>query len=69
MIAQRQYEHWMLCTLLCILLVALAACERIVEVAENKYSPLDLGYYLWLHGKEPAIRGFARHHTKDTVYY
>jgi hypothetical protein len=49
--------------------VSLAACERIVQAAGHAFSPLDLGYYLWLHGKEPAIRRFARHHTRDTVFY
>lgn len=49
--------------------VSLTACEMIVETAGKRFSPLDLGYYLWLSGKEPTLRAFARHHTKDTVFY
>jgi hypothetical protein len=45
------------------------ACERIVEAAGAAFNSIDLGYYLWLSGKIPEIRRFARHHTKDTVYY
>lgn len=48
---------------------ALVACERIVHAADHQFTALDLGYYLWLHGKKPEIRQFARHHTKDTIYY
>ncbi len=48
---------------------ALVACERIVEGSGGRFSALDLGYHLWLSGKVPEIRRFARHHTKDTVYY
>lgn len=49
--------------------VALAACERIAAAAGGAFSPLDLGYYLWLSGKEEKARQFVRHHTKDTVFY
>ncbi len=48
---------------------ALVVCDRLVEMAGRRFSALDLGYYLWLAGKIPEIRRFARHHTKDTVYY
>lgn len=48
---------------------ALVCCDRIVEIAQHRFTALDLGYYLWLVGKIPEIRRFARHHTKDTVYY
>ena len=48
---------------------ALVVCDRLAEIARQQYSALDLGYYLWLIGKIPEIRRFARHHTKDTVYY
>ncbi len=48
---------------------SLVACERIVRAAGGRFSALDLGYHLWLSGKVPEIRRFARHHTKDTVYY
>ncbi len=47
----------------------LVACERLVEAAGGAFTALDLGYYLWLAGKRPEIRRFARHHTKDTVFY
>jgi len=49
--------------------VALAACEQIVTATDNAISALDLGYYLWLTGKEAGKRQFARHHTQDTVFY
>ncbi len=49
--------------------VALAACERIVVAAEGLFNALDLGYYLWRNGKLPGAREFARHHTKDTIFY
>ena len=49
--------------------VALAACERIVAAAGGAFTALDLGYYLWRGGKEARVRQFARHHTKDTVFY
>ncbi len=48
---------------------ALVACERIVQATCGQFSALDLGYHLWLSGKVPEARRFARHHTKDTVYY
>ncbi len=49
--------------------VSLAACEKIVTIAGDAFSALELGYYLWLQGKEPNIRQYARHHTKNTVFY
>ena len=49
--------------------VSLAACERIVVATGNACSALDLSYYLWRSGKEPGKREFARHHTKDTIFY
>jgi hypothetical protein len=49
--------------------VALAACERVLAAAGNPCSALQLGYYLWRSGKEPGARQFARHHTRDTVFY
>lgn len=49
--------------------VALAACERIVSATGAAFSALDLGYYLWKSGKAPGKREFARHHTKDTIFY
>jgi hypothetical protein len=49
--------------------VALAACERVVAATGDAFSALDLGYYLWRSGKAPGKREFARHHTKDTIFY
>lgn len=49
--------------------VALVACERIVAAAGDQFTPLDLGYYLWRSGKTPGTCQFARHHTKDTIFY
>ena len=49
--------------------VALAACEQMVAIAAGAFTALDLGYYLWRSGKTPEVRQFARHHTKDTVFY
>jgi hypothetical protein len=48
---------------------ALVACERIVAAAGDEFTALDLGYYLWRSGKAPGVRQFARHHTKDTIFY
>ena len=48
--------------------VALAACEQIVTATEKAITALDLGYYLWLTGKEPGKRQFPRHHIQDTVF-
>jgi len=47
----------------------LVACERLAEASDGAFTPLDLGYYLWLAGKVPEIRRFTRHHTKDTIFY
>jgi len=49
--------------------LSLVACERIVAAAGYAFTALELGYYLWLSGKAPGARQFARHHTKDTVFY
>lgn len=49
--------------------VSLAVCEDLAIAADYRYTPLDLGYYLWLHGKDAGLRQFARHHTRNTVYY
>lgn len=49
--------------------VALSTCERILAAIGNPCSALELGYYLWRCGKEPGARQFARHHTKETVFY
>jgi hypothetical protein len=49
--------------------VALIACEQIVAAAGHVFSPLNLGYFLWLEGKKTGARQFARHHTPDTVFY
>lgn len=49
--------------------VTSAVCRMMCDTAGNTFSPLDLGYYLWLSGKEPEVRAFARHHTKDTIFY
>ena len=49
--------------------VALEACEQIVAATGHAVTALDLGYSLWLGGKEPEARQFARHHTQDTVFY
>jgi hypothetical protein len=49
--------------------VALTACEQIVAAAGHVFSPLNLGYFLWLEGKKSGARQFARHHTPDTVFY
>lgn len=49
--------------------VALIACEQIVAATGHVFSPLNLGYYLWMEGKKTKARQFARHHTPDTVFY
>jgi hypothetical protein len=49
--------------------VTLAACERVVAATGDAFSALDLGYYLWRSGKAAGKREFARHHTKDTIFY
>jgi hypothetical protein len=49
--------------------VALTACEQIVAAGSQKFTALELGYYLWRSGKDPSARQFPRHHTKDTVFY
>jgi hypothetical protein len=48
---------------------SLVACDRIVHATQRGFTALDLGYFLWLQGKVPKIRRFARHHTKDTIFY
>ena len=49
--------------------VALDACEQIVAATGGAVTALDLGYFLWLSGKEAGARQFPRHHTQDTVLY
>ncbi|MFK5985235.1 MAG: queuosine salvage family protein [Pseudomonadota bacterium] len=49
--------------------VALIACERIVAATGHVFSPLNLGYFLWMEGKKTEARQFARHHTPDTIFY
>lgn len=49
--------------------VSLAACERVVAATGGAFSALNLGYYLWKSGKAPGKREFARHHTKETIFY
>lgn len=49
--------------------VALVACEQIAAATKHIFSPLNLGYYLWMEGKKTEARQFARHHTPDTVFY
>ena len=49
--------------------VSLDVCERLVAAHNAAFTALDIGYYLWLAGKEPQARQFPRHHTKDTVFY
>ena len=49
--------------------VALDTCEQIVAMTDNVFTAMEIGYYLWLSGKEAGARQFARHHTQDTVFY
>jgi hypothetical protein len=62
---------------------AITACEAIVarqaerveggEVGEGcvdvSFSPMELDYFLWMHGKDGDIRKRERHYTEDTIYY
>ena len=43
--------------------------EEIVAASGEAFTALEIGYYLWRSGKEAQARRFARHHTKDTVFY
>lgn len=50
-------------------MVAIQACEKMVEKMEGKISTRKLDMYLWRLGKEKEFRGKHRHYCCNTVFY